>query len=84
FGKAPASEAGQVTGLPLELKGVIAAGPAERSTAFISVSGQPPKSYKVGDTIEGATIQSILPDRVILASGGRSEFLAFPDPTLTP
>ncbi len=84
FGKAPASEAGQATGLPLELKGVIAASPSALSTAFISVSGQPPKTYKPGDAIEGATIQAILPDRVILASGGRSEFLAFPDPTLTP
>ncbi|MDF2384949.1 hypothetical protein JMG10_25985, partial [Nostoc ellipsosporum NOK] len=81
FGKAPASEAGQATGLPLELKGVIAANPAELSTAFISVSGQPPKTYKVGDNVEGATIRAILPERVILASGGRSEFLAFPDPT---
>lgn len=84
FGKAAASEAGQATSLPLELKGVIAASPSELSTAFISVSGQPPKTYKVGDAIEGATIQAILPERVILASGGRSEFLAFPDPTLTP
>ena len=84
FGKASVSEAGQATGLPLELKGVIAASPAELSTAFISISGQPAKAYKPGDTINGATIQSILRDRVILANGGRSEFLAFPDPTMTP
>ncbi len=84
FGKPSASGTGQATSLSLELKGVIAASPAELSTAFISVSGQPPKTYKVGDNIEGATIQTILPDRVILANGGRDEFLAFPDPTLTP
>ncbi len=84
FGKPTASEAGQATGLPLELKGVIAAGPGELSSAFISVSGQPAKAYKVGDNINGATVQSILRDRVILANGGRNEFLAFPDPTLTP
>jgi general secretion pathway protein C len=84
FGKPSVSEAGQATGLPLELKGVIAAGPGDLSSAFISVSGQPAKAYKVGDNINGATVQSILRDRVILANGGRNEFLAFPDPTLTP
>lgn len=84
FGKPSVSEAGQATSLPFELKGVIAASPAELSTAFISVSGQPAKAYKVGDNVNGATIQSILRDRVILANGGRNEFLAFPDPTLTP
>jgi general secretion pathway protein C len=84
FGKPSVSEAGQPTSLPLELKGVIAASPAALSSAFISVSGQPAKAFKVGDTINGASIQAILRDRVILANGGRSEFLAFPDPTLTP
>jgi general secretion pathway protein C len=84
FGKPSISEAGQATTLPLELKGVVAAGPAELSTAFVSISGQPAKAYKVGDTVNGATVQSILRDRIILANGGRNEFLAFPDPTLTP
>ncbi|MEP9359840.1 type II secretion system protein N [Sphingomonas sp. KR3-1] len=84
FGKPSVSEAGQATTLPFELKGVIAASPAELSTAFISVSGQPAKPYKVGDNVNGATIQAIRRDRVILANGGRNEFLAFPDPTLTP
>lgn len=84
FGKPSVSEAGQPTSLPLELKGVIAASPPELSSAFIAVSGQPAKSFKIGDNINGATIQAILRDRVILANGGRNEFLAFPDPTLTP
>ncbi|NYT42059.1 signaling protein [Sphingomonas sp. R-74633] len=84
FGKPSVSEAGQATSLPFELKGVIAASPAELSTAFISISGQPAKAYKIGDNINGATVQSILRDRVILANGGRNEFLAFPDPTMTP
>lgn len=84
FGKASVSEAGQATALPFELKGVIAASPAELSTAFISVSGQPAKPYRVGDNVNGATVQAILRDRVILANGGRNEFLAFPDPTLSP
>lgn len=84
FGKPAISEAGEATALPLELKGVIAASPDGLSAAFIAISGQPAKSYAVGENIEGATIRAILRDRVILSNGGRSEFLAFPDPTLTP
>ncbi len=84
FGKPSVDEAGQATGLPLELKGVIAAIPASLSTAFIAVSGQPAQPFHVGDNVNGATIQSILRDRVILGNGGRNEYLAFPDPSLTP
>ncbi|MCD2325097.1 signaling protein [Sphingomonas sp. IC-56] len=84
FGKASATEAAQATTMPLELKGVVAAVPASLSTAFIAVSGQPATAFHVGEAVNGATIQAILRDRVILSAGGRSEFLAFPDPTLTP
>lgn len=84
FGKSAAGEAGQPTGLPLELRGVIAATPASLSTAFIAVSGAAATPFRVGEVVSGATIQSILRDRVILSVGGRSEFLAFPDPTLSP
>jgi general secretion pathway protein C len=84
FGKPLVAESGQPTTLPLELKGVIAANPAALSTAFIAVSGAAPVAFRIGESVSGATIQSILRDRVILAIGGRTEFLAFPDPTLTP
>ena len=84
FGKAAAADASQATALPLELKGVIAAIPAELSTAFIAADGKPAVPFHVGEVVSGATIQSILRDRVILAIGGRTEFLAFPDPTLSP
>lgn len=81
FGRQSASDAGQPTGLPLELKGVFAANPASLSTAFIAVNGQPATPFHVGEAVNGATIQAILRDRVILSNGGRNEFLAFPDPT---
>ena len=84
FGKASATQAAQATSMPLELKGVVAAVPASLSTAFIAVSGQPAVAFHVGEAVNGATIEAILRDRVILSSGGRSEFLAFPDPTLSP
>ena len=84
FGKTAGADASQATSLPLELKGVIAATPASLSTAFIAVSGAAAVPFHVGEVVNGATIQSILRDRVILAIGGRTEFLAFPDPTLSP
>lgn len=84
FGKPSVTEAGQSTGLPLELKGIIAAIPAELSTAFIAVSGQPPKPFHLGENAGGGVIQAILRDRVILTNGGRSEYLAFPDPARVP
>jgi general secretion pathway protein C len=84
FGKPLVGEAAQATSLPLELKGLISAVPAELSTAFIAVSGAPATPFHTGETVNGATIQSIGRDRVILSNGGRSEFLAFPDPTLSP
>ncbi|MDV3457353.1 type II secretion system protein N [Sphingomonas sp. HF-S4] len=84
FGKPAAADASQATSLPLELKGVIAAIPAELSTAFISVSGAAATPFRVGEAVNGASIQAILRDRVILSANGRSEYLAFPDPTLSP
>ncbi len=84
FGRQAAGDATQRTALPLELKGVVAAVPASLSTAFIAEGGQPAKPFHVGEIVGGATIQSILRDRVILAVGGQNQFLAFPDPTLSP
>jgi general secretion pathway protein C len=84
FGKAAVSDASQATSLPLELKGVVATQPAELSTAFIAVGGAAPAAFHVNESIEGATIQAILRDRVILSNAGRSEYLTFPDPTLSP
>lgn len=84
FGKPVVTDASQPTTLPLLLKGVFAARPAEASTAFIAVEGKPAMVFRIGETVSGAMIQSILRDRVILTNGGRTEYLAFPDPALTP
>lgn len=84
FGKAATGDASQPTSLPLELRGVVAAQPASLSTAFIAVKGQDPVSYHIGENVGGATLQSVLRDRVILSNGGRLEFLAFPDSSATP
>lgn len=84
FGKSAVVDAPQPTALPLELKGIVAAIPAELSTAFIAVSGAPPTAFHIGQAVNGATIAAIQRDRVLLDNGGRREFLAFPDPRLSP
>ncbi|MGN7999420.1 type II secretion system protein N [Sphingomonas sp. 22176] len=84
FGKPVVVDAPQPTSLPLELKGIVAAIPAELSTAFIAVSGAPATGFRVGQQVNGATIAAIQRDRVLFDNGGRREFLAFPDPSLSP
>lgn len=75
------SGAAQPTRLPIELRGVILAIPRERSTALIAPSGGTPIAYRVGEPIpQGATIQTIGVDSVILGVGGHRELLAFPKP----
>lgn len=83
FGKGAATDATQATALPLKLKGVFAASPASLSVAYIEVSGEPAKPFRIGEAPGGGTIEGILRDRVILRVAGRIEYLAFPDPTLT-
>lgn len=71
----------QATSLPLELRGILLAVPAEASSALISASGGPVLSYKAGQTLPaGATIETIAMDRVILSVGGHRELLTFPKP----
>lgn len=84
FGRAAPGEGAQPTGLALELKGLIFARPAQLASAFIAVNGAQPVSVKVGDSVGGATVQEIGRDRVILINGGRSEYLAMPDPFAAP
>ncbi len=83
FGKGAATDASQPTALPLKLKGVFAASPAALSVAYIEVSGEPAKPFRIGEAPGGGTIEGILRDRVILRVAGRIEYLAFPDPSLT-
>lgn len=83
FGKGAVTDASQATALPLKLKGVFAASPADLSVAYIEVGGEPAKPFRVGEAPGGGTIEGILRDRVLLRVNGRVEYLAFPDPTLT-
>jgi general secretion pathway protein C len=81
FGRAGADGEGATpTGLQLTLKGVVFARPAELSVAYIASGTDIAKPMKVGENVAGATISAIQVSRVLLNNGGRSEFLAFPDP----
>lgn len=83
FGKGAITDASQATALPLKLRGVFAASPADLSVAYIEVGGEPAKAFRIGEAPGGGTIEGILRDRVLLRVNGRIEYLAFPDPTLT-
>ncbi len=83
FGKGAVTDASQATALPLKLRGVFAAAPADLSVAYIEVGGDPAKAFRIGEAPGGGTIEGILRDRVLLRVNGRIEYLAFPDPTLT-
>ena len=85
FGRAGADGEGATpTTLQLTLKGIVFARPSSLSVAYIAVGGEVPKPLKIGESISGATISGIQVTRVLLNNGGRSEFLAFPDPFAVP
>lgn len=66
------------TRLNLTLRGVLAAGEPAFSRAIIA-SGNEERLYPVGASVPGgATIHSILPDRVILRRAGKLEALSLP------
>lgn len=66
------------TRLNLVLRGVAAAADQELSRAIIA-SGNEEQTYAIGDAVPGgATLQSVLPDRVILRRAGRLETLTLP------
>jgi general secretion pathway protein C len=84
FGRASLDGEGATpTGLQMVLKGLVFARPATLSVAYIAAGAEVPKPFKVGDAVQGAMIEAIQPQRVLLRNAGRVEFLAFPDPAAT-
>lgn len=67
------------TRLNLQLRGVIAAGTSPHSRAFIASSNGEEKGYAIGANLPGgATLHSVLPDRVVLRRGAAFETLRLP------
>ncbi len=67
------------TGLQLELMGVFASDPAEKSFAIIN-QGSEQSSYGIGDKIVGeVTLEEVYKDYVILNNRGKNERLKLPE-----
>ena len=68
-----------VTKLPLTLLSIFASNSNNSSAAIISQRDQPPKRYKIKDTLPGnAILIEIFKDKVILLRAGNREVLSFP------
>ena len=49
-----------------------------RGSVIVSVDGQAPKVYRVGDTLDGRTVSAIRPDEVELEAGGARQVFRLP------
>lgn len=78
FGQAPTAGVLQQTRLKLTLKGTFAASTATTGSAIIGTS-KGDRIYVVGDTVEGAIIEDIQPDYVVLKYQGNQEILRLPE-----
>lgn len=84
FGKAAVTDGGQPTAIAATLKGVVYAVPSTLSSAVVQIGDQPAVTLRIGDSLANARIVAILRDRIILENGGRTEYLALPDPFAQP
>lgn len=78
FGQSPNSGVLQETRLSLNLKGIFAASTSTTGSAVIATA-KGERIYIVGDTVEGAIIQDIQPDYVVLEFQGNQEILRLPE-----
>lgn len=79
FGRAPDEADLPETLLPLVLKGVVYSPEPSKSFALISTGGAPAQTWGVGQApIEGAVIEAIEVERIVLGVDGRREALPFP------
>jgi general secretion pathway protein C len=49
-----------------------------RGSVIVSVDGQPPKVYRVGDTLDGRLVTAIRPEEIELESGGARQTFRLP------
>ncbi len=78
FGQSPTTGVLQQTRLNLTLKGTFAASSSATGSAIISTS-KGDRVYIVGDKVEGAIIEDIQPDYVVLEYQGNKEMLRLPE-----
>lgn len=71
------------TKLNVTLRGILYNDDPDFARAIIAEPGKPDEHYKIGDQVAGsASIERILPDKVILNRGGRFETLTLPEESL--
>jgi hypothetical protein len=58
----------------------VVADAAGRGSVIVSVDGQPPKVYRVGDTLDGRLVSAIRPEEIELDSGGARQTFRLPLP----
>lgn len=68
--------------LGLTVQGIFYAEQASAAQAIIATANNIAKLYKVGDSINGATIKQILPTDIVLETGGQLQRLPLIRPTL--
>ena len=78
FGQSPTIGVLQQTRLNLTLKGTFAASDSTTGSAVIATKDKGDRIYIVGDLVEGATINDIQPDYVVLEYQGNKEILRLP------
>ena len=49
-----------------------------RGSVIVSIDGQPPKVYRVGDTLDGRLVSAIRPQEIELESGGARQVFRLP------
>jgi hypothetical protein len=49
-----------------------------RGSVIVSIDGQPPKVYRVGDTLDGRLVSAIRPEEIELESGGARQVFRLP------
>lgn len=80
FGKVAAVGPTAAAGSDLVLHGVLMTIPASASSALIAAAGKESVAYRIGDTLpNGAVLEGIGTDYVLLRLGGQSLSLYFPD-----
>lgn len=74
----PAGSAATGAGDTLQLRAVFLATPAEASTALIAIDGGVVKAFRIGESVNGATLEKVTRDNVTLLTVNGLQSLAFP------
>lgn len=78
FGAAVTADA-SAAGQPMQLRGILMANPIEASSVLIALNNGPVSAFQIGQSVAGATIESVAIDHVILRTAQGTQMLTFPE-----